>query len=232
MAKSSAKKESPAPDKAPETPAPSPYLGEFEATNPPWMIGDRKVAKIAVAKLSFVQTVAAMDAASMASRMGEGEYKKSHLRERRKLQVKAFDASGTPIAIDDLAMLGMPSQYAMKVQGLLFSNSEPEGEVISRGDGTTGPILYKLGTPLKMMGVEIPELEFVAATLGDIEDVLAADGLYSQALALVKRCAKPIVVSKSGEDAPALTALPDSTINQLTTGDGFTIAEKVLKHFL
>lgn len=151
---------------------------------------------------------------------------------RMKHQIRALAEDGTELAIDDLDITQLPRALSVKLSNLLSMGDGEPGEVISgdKADGISSPILYRLGTPIKMQQnndeVSINELEFMAATYGQIEEVLAETNEMSQAYSLIRTVAKPVGMGDT------LQALPTWAADKITMADGFTIAEKVLPRFL
>ena len=92
------------------------------------------------------------------------------------------------------------------------------GKIIRDGDGINKAMTYELGTPISTGKDKEPirELEFHAATYGDIEDVMAADSAVQQTALLIKTVAKPL--------GSSLLRLPDWALNVITVADGVTIS--------
>lgn len=205
-------------------------LATVEIHGPAYTIGDRRVTKLVVLPLSFRQFVDAIEAANAARaamRVPPKSNRKFVLREKRAMQVRAvLDGGGEPVAIALEDMSRMPRAYAMQIDAVLEASVEPDGKVIGKGDGAITPVLYAFGTPIKVGDVECPELEFMARTLGDIEDVLAESSRVAMTLALIRNCSKPIMTEKS------LLVLPEWAIDQITLIDGLAIMEHVLPSFL
>lgn len=196
-------------------------MQEILIQDPPFMIGEKSIARIEVNEIGFETFIGAVDRVS-----GKDDYGKLIYRERTKVQCKFFDAAGQPVAIDDTALMQMPLQYGKQLYKALDHESAKPGKVITKGDGITSPIVYELGTPISIKGKgEIRELEFMAKTLGDVEDVLHRRTSYDQTLALL-RIAQPL-----GAEANML-ALPGWAVSAITVPDGVTISQEVLPSFL
>lgn len=163
---------------------------------------------------------------------------KAFRRSRRLKQIKAFDKDGNIIAMDHEKFARMPRPLFIQLNNALDSEKDERGKIISEnGDGLYTPILYELGTPLaftdtklaeKPIGTEskIVELEFIAKTGGDIEEVLCGDTSLDQVIALIKTCATPI----GGETS--VQRLPSWLMDKITLQDGYEIMSKVLPVFV
>lgn len=200
----------------------------------------KSVAKIVIGTLNFVTYAECFKARvkEMNKSNDDTQATKAFQRAKRIKQVKAFDKSGTEIILDHVAFANMPRPLFVQINNAMDNTSSARGSVISTdGDGLYTPILYKLGTPFdfqdsthdsKPIGTEskIVELEFIAKTGGDIEDVLCGENSLDQTVALIKTCATPL-----GGDT-ALQRLPSWMLSSLTLADGIEIMSKVLPVFL
>ena len=227
MADTKAAETATAGDKAPAELAPN-IIGEFDITTPSWTIGEIRVTKVAVHKISYRTLCEAIDAANAARALAKAPAKqrgKYIRREQMLRQVRAIDSNGAPHELKIEQLMRMPRKYAVIVDSLVDALMDDAGEVIGEGDGALTPILYRLGKPIIAPNVVVEELEFMARTLMDIEDVLSAESASAQTLELLK-IAKPIVPNN-----PGLVRLPDQWLGQITIVDGHTIADKVLPRF-
>lgn len=205
---------------------------EIKITDEPFLVGDRRIASLRMPQMSFVKFVASMEAAEFAM-LRDGASGKTMLkyvaRERLRM-LTAISDKGETVKLDDTAIMMMPRRYALRAMSAAAFDEEEPGEVVVDGNGIDIPVLFRLGVPLKMMSktgdLEIREIEFRARTFGDIEDVIGERTTYAQALALLRRCAKPV-----GSPIP-LQSLPDWAIDQISVADGLKIAEGVLQSFL
>ncbi len=151
-------------------------------------------------------------------------------RERMAAQVVFHTADGQDVTMTPDQLVALPASVALQIMPKynVVSDSATMGEVIGDGDGMTTPILYKLGTSIKAKlkgeNIEIAEIEFIAKTYGDIEDVLSGQNELYQTMELITKLAKPVVGS--------LMSLPSWAINQITIADGVAIQQKVLPAFL
>jgi len=146
-------------------------------------------------------------------------------RERISAQVEFSTTDGTTYKITTDDVMRLPLKGAKKVVANISTYEGVAGSLLNDQDGINNPILYKLGTPIKISGKpDISELEFQAATYGEIEDILSGDTYIFQAIDLIEKIAKPV-----GND---LMVLPSWAISQITMADGVTIMEKVLPRFL
>jgi hypothetical protein len=148
------------------------------------------------------------------------------LRRNRLLKQVVFYAGNVvvPVASDEL--LRMPIPVARKIIDKLDDFDGPSGKITRKGDGINEAIVYELGTPISggQGRPPIRELEFMASTYGDVEDIMAAGTGLQQALLLVQTLAKPLGTS--------LTLLPSWAVNQVTATDGLAISNDVLPFFL
>jgi len=146
-------------------------------------------------------------------------------RVRMAKQVTYFMATA-PIQLSMADVLRMPIQAAREIAAKLDENEGKPGRISRPGDGIDKAIIYELGTPISTGQGKSPisELEFMAKTYGDVEDVLAASTSFHQGLQLIESVAKPL--------GSSLTLLPSWAVNLITFADGFTIVREVLPHFL
>ena len=82
--------------------------------------------------------------------------------------------STTPITPDDVTMMPIPNaQLLVKTSRFSLESCKDHQKVVAWADS----IVYQLGTPIPVTGKNpITELEFLASTYGDIEDVMSANG--------------------------------------------------------
>lgn len=204
----------------------------LEITSPPFIVGGVAVKRLAMAPQTFVHLQQTIERARLAQSLARdtGNWRRYFMRERIRQQLRAYDASGNEVKISDLDLMQMPRVYAAKLYNADVGTGSLPGSVLTDGDGITQPVLYRFGTPLRTGsdGVAIEEVEFVARTLADIEDVLCAETNIEKTIALVARCAKPIGI---GADL-GLQQLPSWAVDQLASADGFKIMEVVLPRFL
>lgn len=194
----------------------------------PFIVGDKRIAQITVRPIRFAGMVKAIQDAADAGM--DKDNQTSYVRRARiSTQADFIDTSGEKVIVDHLALSQMPREYASKLIKALDENGGKEGSLVNDGDGVSGSLIYKLGTPIAVLGGEnnsdITELEFAADTFGEVEDVLAETNSIEQTLALLKKIAKP-----AGNTT--LIALPSWAVDAIAVQDGFTIMEKVLPRFL
>lgn len=207
----------------------------------PFSVGAKSVAKLNVSAINFATYAECWRERDVEQRRSGGDEMlatKAFYRARRLKQTKAYDRSNNVVDLDHMSFANMPRELFVKINGALDDDSDPRGAVISKdGDGLYTPVLYKLGTPFdfvdtnassKPIGTEpkIIELEFIAKTGGDIEEVLCHQNSLDQTLALIKTCATPLGGGTS------LQRLPSWMVNALTLADGFEIMAKILPIFL
>lgn len=206
----------------------------------PFLVRGASITKITISKINFLVYADCYKAriAEMNRSDDNLAATKAFQRAKRMKQVKAFNKNGDAIILDHVDFANMPRQLFVQINSALDQDGDEKGQVIStNGDGLYHPILYRLGTPFdfqssaessKPIGTEskIIELEFIAKTGGDIEEVLCGSNSLEQTVSLIKTCATPI----GGETA--LQRLPSWMLNALTLQDGIEIMSKILPVFL
>jgi hypothetical protein len=182
--------------------------------------GDTVVDSITVKPLYFTELVALWQAASDKPKP---EAALQRLRMIKQVEYKSVDQVFTP----EYEQVGqLPIAVAKAIIAALEVGQGVMGKLVSEGgDGTTTPIVYKLGTPIEMKGADgkskaISELEFMAKTYSEVEDVLAADTELGRALALIRDVATPLGVD-------GLMRLPGWALDRFTVADGLGIMRSV-----
>jgi hypothetical protein len=148
------------------------------------------------------------------------------LRRNRLLKQAVFYVGNAVVPVPSADLLRMPIPVARMIIDKLDAADGPMGKIIRKGDGISAAIVYELGTPIpggqgKAM---IKELEFLATTYGDVEDIMAAGTGLQQALLLVSTIAKPL--------GTTLQNLPSWAVAQISANDGLAISNDVLPFFL
>jgi hypothetical protein len=187
-------------------------------------LGDRIIDGAVVKPVTFA---AFNDFITEAQTMTQPQTWEGKLRRVRMTKQVVYYANGVPAPLTQEEVLRMPIPAARNIAARLDENEGKLGKIVRAGDGIDQAIIYELGTPLQMRSKEpitIRELEFMAKTYGDIEDVLAAPTTFQQAAQLIATVAKPLGTS--------LTALPSWAVGQIMFADGFAIVRDVLPHFL
>jgi hypothetical protein len=213
-------------------------LYEVDTSDAPIALAAGKAVLFEVHSLNFVELAATIDAATGAGSIAAAT--RAQRAARRARQVRALAADGTQITFGEAELLRLPRMLYARLMRDIDRKEEGEnpGKVVTPGDGVDVPVVYQLGKPIPInmsadgeatTEAQISELEFVARTGLDIEDVLCEPNDVSKALALIRNCAKPIV---TGGADPALQRLPSWALDQITVTDGVTIVEKVLPGFL
>lgn len=148
------------------------------------------------------------------------------LRRNRLIKQVVFYSENAVVPISPEELLRMPIPVARTLIDKLDTADGPSGKIVRKGDGISEAIVYELGTPISggQGRPPIKELEFLAKTFGDVEDIMAAGTGLQQALLLVTNIAKPLGTS--------LTALPSWAVNQISASDGLSISSDVLPFFL
>jgi len=186
----------------------------------PWQIRDKVIDGAVINRLSFQSF---SDLIVEAQGMKKPKTLEARLRRLRlaKQVVYYVNGSTTPIDSNDVTMMPIPN--AQLLTGRLDEDEGVVGKITREGNGIDTSIIYELGTPIPVTGKEpITELEFLAKTYGDIEDVMSAGDSISQTVLLIATVARP----------PGMLQLPTWAVNAVTIGDGVTIAKLVTPHFL
>lgn len=206
--------------------------------NTPFIHNGNQVGSIRVRELSYQEFVRMTSSVQMEVYSAKDRSKIDPQvlmsRHRRNAQVSANYENGSKVPMDDGFFYQMPRKLYTAMYNLMDDIESPAGEVINKGDGIDVPLLYRLGTPLKIVSsgedgqktLEISELEFLAKTGGDIERVVAATSDQDKVLALLEDCCSPV-----SPDA-TLLRLTSDMIAQMTSSDGITIQNRVLTDFL
>lgn len=189
-----------------------------------YVLNDEKIVSVEIEPVSFVRFVDLLDKARTAAQQSADMSIQAALRRERFYSQVTFISEKKKQKIDAVNLSLMPAPVAKSIIAHL-GEEEGEvsaGEVLSAGDGVSTPILYKLGTPIKGAdGKELTELEFIAKTYPDIEEVLVEDDRSQQTLLLIQKVAKPI----------GMLQIPSWALDQITLADGLNIAAKVLPSF-
>lgn len=188
-----------------------------------FQLGDKLVDSATVKNISFAQFSSYIQ---QARAMKDSKTFEAKLKRVRLQQQVDYHVNGTkvPLSIEDVLRLPISAARAIDLQ--LDQYEGTAGKIIREGDGIEKAIGYELGNPIPTgQGKEpIKELEFLAHTYGDVEDVMAATDAIEQTEFLIKTIAKPVHTS--------LTSLPSWALDQISVADGVTIAQKILPVFL
>lgn len=184
----------------------------------PFKVGEMEVTEVSIRKLNFLEFIGVAKGATN---------QKQYTRQRI---MAAVTFNGEKVTSEQIPLLPIP--VAKEIMNELNSgegNGIPGVVLSGDADGIHEPVLYKLGTPLKMKNskgeVLIEELEFQAKTFGDIEDIVATENGMQQTVELLKKLAVPVGVK-------GLTILPESVLSQLTVADGLKIATDISPNFI
>lgn len=183
----------------------------------------RSVDEVIVRPLSFLGFA---ECVTNAHAMSQPKSFEARMRRLRLLRQVQFFSNGSNITLTNEDVLKLPIQGVRTLLNKLDDEKIPSGKIIRSGNGVDGSIVFELGTPIAsgQNKVAIKELEFIATTYGDVEDVMAAIDMAQQTKLLLETIAKPLGTS--------LTALPSWAVSQITMADGFVIMNEVLPHFL
>lgn len=186
-------------------------------------VGEKSVDSVVIKSITFVQfcTIAHSAQAMLQPATIEGRL----LRARMSQQVE-YLKDGQPVILTIDEILKMPFPVAREIQAKFGDSTMKRGKVIGEGDGVTTAVRFELGTPIELAEGKgsIRELEFLATTYGELEDVVAGVDPLEQALSLIKSIAKPV--------HETLQTLPSWGVEKISVADGLTIAEVILPRFL
>lgn len=184
--------------------------------------GESVIDSIAVAPLTFIDMTKLWDRANKMP--GAYEVEMQRLRILHQTHFKAGEQRVVP---DAPQLAKLPRAVAAAIIAALDEGNGPMGSQIGSGDGIITPVHIKLGTPVEMLSngksTKIEELEFMAETYGEVEDVLAADGELAKSLALLRTLAVPVGVP--------LNRLPGWALDRITPADGLLVMRQVLPRF-
>lgn len=193
----------------------------------PFQLGESNITSVELKPISFSKMASVQNAVAPKG----GKRVSAILRERMKVQI-ILKSGDKVIPLDDKNIAALPYRVGNELVYALVNSgegdSDPVGEIITEGDGFDTPILYKLGTPIKFQGgKEIIEIEFIARSFGDVEDIMGAifDGTYEATLALLDKVAVPLGID-------TLKSLPSSAVEAVSLSDGIKIMTDILPVFL
>lgn len=186
-------------------------------------LGDRTIDSAVVKALSLSAFV---DCVMETRNMNTPTSFEAKLRRNRLLRQVVFYIGNTVVQVSSADLLRMPIPVARTLIDKLDDANGPAGKITRKGDGISEAVVFELGTPVSGGQGKplIRELEFLAQTYGDVEDIMAAGTGLQQALLLVTHIAKPL----SGN----LQKLPSWAVNQISAADGLAISGEVLPLFL
>jgi hypothetical protein len=189
-----------------------------------FQLGDNVIDGAVIRPMSFQSF---SEYVSEAQGMKEPKTFEARLRRLRLTKQISYYTNGTvmPVSMNDVLQLPIPE--ARKLIDKLDGDEGKAGKIIRAGDGIDKAITFELGTPIQTGAAGKPpitELEFLARTYGDIEDVMASPNQIQQALMLISTIAKPI--------GTTLMSLPSWALPMITVADGVMIMNEVLPHFL
>lgn len=194
------------------------------------VVKDKNIVEFEVNKIGMVQFHKLFLETNSIVPQGGKPWAMHNKRLRLRHQVRAISDSGEKLQLEDLDITQLPIVYASKLNNLITNDDDKPGEVVGKGDGISSPILYRLGTPIKAQtggeSAAITELEFMASTYGDVEEVIAENDTLGQTVALIRSVAKPLGVNDT------LQRLPEWALDRFTLADAFKITEEVLPRFL
>lgn len=187
-------------------------------------VGEKIVTHVTVEAINFNTLCAFFTLANAMAKPESFEARMKRVRFMR--QVKYFSGD-TALEFGVEEIMKFPIAPARKIVTMFDNVDEGKaGKVIRDGDGVSTPILYELGTPIQVAQGKPPitEIEFLASTYGELEDVLAAGDTVHQTAMLIKTVAKPV--------HGTLQALPTWASDRITVADGVILANHVLPRFL
>lgn len=188
--------------------------------------GDKNIDAINVEPITFAQFARILK--STMDTTGPVRYEANVQRARIAHQVH-FMSGGARVVPTHEQVGQLPRLLAKRMVEALHLDQGAGGKIITEGDGASTPIVYQLGTPFQFNGSKgevhvVSELEFMAATFADVEDMLVIDSPTEQAMELLRRIARPIQMKN-------LLTLPLSMVDSITVADGITIMNTVLPRF-
>ncbi|MEY9235404.1 hypothetical protein ABIF78_007727 [Bradyrhizobium japonicum] len=188
-----------------------------------FQLGDNLIDGAVVRPLTFK---AFTDCISEAQAMKEPAAFDARLRRLRMVRQVQYFINGTVVPMSMMDVLQLPIPDTRKIYSRLDVHEGVAGKIIRDGDGIDKAITYELGTPIPTGADKPPitELEFLAKTYGDIEDILSGDSVYHQTVKLLETVAKPLGTS--------LTALPSWALNLISVADGVVINREILPRFI
>lgn len=185
--------------------------------------GDKRITSISVAPLPFLQLCDIW-----ASLPQGGEKVRGLLQRARMLKQTTFKAGNDVVVASAADISQLSSAVAKQIIAALDIGVGAPGQLIGKGDGMQTPVVYKLGTPIQMKQgqatVVIAELEFMAQTYGQLEDVLAAGTDAEKAKFLLRDIAVPL-------GGTTLQRLPSWALDNITSADGVSIMNLVCPLF-
>lgn len=179
------------------------------------------VDRVEITPLTFVKFA---EYATQA-RNGGGKFEVNLRRLRLMNSVRYADGDKT-IQLTPVEVNQLPIPVARKlIKALDESDANHTGKIIREGDGISTAIGWELAEPIAISGKEpLREIEFIAHTYGDIEEVFAQVDPLEQTMALLRTVAKPVY---SG-----LVAMPSWAIDRISLADGVLISQQILPRFL
>lgn len=188
----------------------------------PLKVGDADITALSVAPLSFVAFARIWKHASYDPKPQVA------MQRARFIHQAHFMAGDKRMHPTNAELAMMPRTILAEVRDLLDAGQGIMGEKVGEGNGVTSPVVYKLGQPIKTKNssgevVDITELEFLAATYAEVEDVWAEENDLAQALLLTQTVAKPL--------GSPLLRLTGAMVDEMTTADGVGIQRLVLPSF-
>jgi hypothetical protein len=184
----------------------------------------KRVARLVVGGISFEHWVKSIRVASF--KAGDVDDYPADLRyEFMRRQLRAYDADGVEIRLQDAALRQMPRCYAEPVLDAINRSRTSAANVLTRGDGVDTPFLMRLGKPIPFGGSNpgyVSEIEIAADTMDEIVHVRCATGEADQAWALLRVAKDPSTGMK----------LPTSVISRIDVEDGLFVMREILPAFL
>lgn len=194
----------------------------------PFFVGDEAISGAEIANIGFGRFVAIARQVLPTVKPGQ---KFNVLMQRHRLmeQVTLVTAGGKRMKLTEDQVLALPPMVGRDLVEDLFFIDDGVGELLSgsSADGVSVPFHYKLGTPIKGQGgKDITEIEFIAKSFGDLEELTAETFELGQAYDLITKMGKPL-----GEGV-TLLAMPSWAVDQVSLMDGLFIMNQVLPRFL
>lgn len=185
--------------------------------------GDKRITSITVSPLPFLQLCDIW-----ATLPQTGEKVRGLLQRARILKQTTFKAGDDVVVASAADIAQLHTAVAKQIIAALDIGVGATGALVGKGDGMQTPVIYKLGTPIHMKQgqatVSITELEFMAHTYGQLEDVLAAGTDAEKAKFLLRDIAVPL-------GGTTLQRLPAWALDRITSADGVAVMNLVCPLF-
>jgi hypothetical protein len=194
--------------------------------NPPVVIGGERITHFDVRPTSFAEFVRLAEQTNQIAGDDPKKWKIINRRIRMRAQIKTF-AGTKQVEMTDLDIAQLPVQYGVALSKACDEGDGKAGDIVNPNDSISSPALYRLGTPLRFQQNSdegmVTELEFIAKTFGDVEEIVSEQGQPQQMLVALNRICKPVGMPT--------VSMPTWAVEQITLADGFKMIETILPRF-